>query len=83
MRVPLARADPAVGVGAVVLVGLRWMVLAAQMAVLRARLDRRARVTSGGSVLHLPLHLASVALDAVKVVALPVLGVVLVGGVVS
>jgi hypothetical protein len=84
MRVPLAGARPAVGVGAVVLVGLLWVVLAAQVAVLRTRLDRRAHVTvTGGSAPHSPPHPAYVALDAVKVAALPVLGVVLVSGIAS
>jgi hypothetical protein len=70
----------------VVLVRLLWVALAAPdpVAVLRPRLDGRARVTApGGSPPHSPPYLAYVALAAVKVVALPVLGVVLVGGVVS
>lgn len=66
------------GVGAIVLVGLLWVLLAAQTAVLGPRLDRRARlIVAGGSQPRSRLHLAYIALDAVKVVLLPVLGVVL------
>ena len=65
-------------------VGLLWLVLAAQVSVLRPRLDRRARiVVAGGTPPRSRLHLAYVALDALKVVTLPVLGSVLVIGIAS
>lgn len=73
-----------VGVGAVVVVGLLWVVLAAQVAVLRPRLDRRARyIVAGGSPPHSRLHLAYVAIEGVKVVLLLMLGVVLLIGISS
>lgn len=73
-----------VGVGAVVLVGLLWVVLAAQVAVLRPRLDRRARfIVAGGSPPRSRLHVVYIAFEGVKVVLLPVLGVVLLIGVSS
>lgn len=72
------------GVGAVVLVGLLWVVLAAQVAVLRPRLDRRARfIVAGGSPPRSRLHLVYIAFEGVKVVLLPVLGVVLLVGISS
>ena len=67
-----------------VLMALLWAVLAAQVAVLRPRLDRRARlILAGGCPPRSRLHLAYVALEGVKVVLLPVLGVVLVARVSS
>lgn len=73
-----------VGVGAVVLVGLLWVVLAAQVAVLRPRLDRRARfIVAGGSPPRSRLHVVYIAFEGVKVVLLPVLGVVLLVGISS
>ncbi|MDN5934410.1 MAG: hypothetical protein L0I24_25610 [Pseudonocardia sp.] len=72
------------GVGAVVLVGLLWVVLAAQVAVLRPRLDRRARfIVAGGSPPRSRLHVVYIAFEGVKVVLLPVLGVVLLVGISS
>jgi hypothetical protein len=72
------------GAVAVGLVGLLWLVLAAQVSVLRPRLDRRARiVVARGTPPRSRLHLAYVALDALKVVTLPVLGSVLVIGIAS
>lgn len=72
------------GVGAVVLVGLLWVVLAAQVAVLRPRLDHRARfIVAGGSPPRSRLHLVYIAFEGVKVVLLPVLGVVLLVGISS
>ena len=68
----------------IVLAGLLWVVLVVQVAVLLPRLDRRARlILSGGSLPRSRLHLAYVALDGIKVVLLPVLGVVLVTGAAS
>lgn len=76
--------DGRADIGAVVLVGLLWVVLAAQVAVLRPRLDRRARfIAAGGSPPPSRLHLAYVAFEVVKVVLLPVLGVLLLIGVSS
>lgn len=74
-----------VGVAAVVLIGLLWLMLAAQVVVvLRPRLDRRARlIVAGWSPPRSRLHLAYLALDAVKVALLPVLGVVLLIGTTS
>jgi hypothetical protein len=67
------------GVVAVGLVGLLWLVLAAQVSVLRPRLDRRARIiVAGGIPPRSRLHLTHPARDALKVVTLPVLGSVLV-----
>lgn len=76
--------DGRVGVGAVVVIGLLWVVLAAQVAVLRPRLDRRARfIVAGGSPPRSRLHLVHVAFEVVKVVLLPVLGVALLIGISS
>ncbi len=73
-----------VGVGAVVLVGLLWLLLAAQITVLLPRLDRRARlIAAGGSAPRSRLHLAYVVLDVVKIALLPALGVVLLAGIAS
>lgn len=67
-----------VGVDAVVVLGLLWVVLVAQVAVLRPRLDRRARfIVAGGSPPRSRLHLVYVAFEGIKVVLLPVLGVLL------
>ncbi len=68
----------------IILASLLWAVLVVQVAVLLPRLDRRARIIlSGGSLPRSRLHLAYVALDGIKVVLLPVLGVVLVTGAAS
>jgi hypothetical protein len=68
----------------IVLASLLWAVLVIQVAVLLPRLDRRARIIlAGGSPPRSRLHLAYVALDGIKVVLLPVLGVVLVSGIAS
>jgi len=70
--------DGRAGVGAVVAVGLLWLVLVAQVVALRPRLDRRARfIVAGGSPPRSRLHLAYVAFELVKIVLLPVLGVLL------
>jgi hypothetical protein len=82
----LALSNGAVLVGAATwtLTALLWAVLAVQIGVLRPRLDHRARIVlAGGSPPRSRLHLAYVALDGVKVVLLPVLGVVLVAGIAS
>ena len=53
--------------------------LVAQVSGLRPRLDRRARIiVAGGTPPRSRLHMAYVALDALKFVTLPVLGGVLV-----
>ena len=68
----------------IVLASVLWAVLVVQVAVLLPRLDRRARlILAGGSPTRSRLHLAYVALDGIKVVLLPVLGVVLVTGTAS
>ncbi len=68
----------------IILASLLWAVLVVQVAVLLPRLDRRARlILSGGNLPRSRLHLAYVALDGIKVVLLPVLGVVLVTGAAS
>ena len=68
----------------IVLASLLWAVLVVKVAVLLPRLDRRARlILAGGSAPRSRLHLAYVALDGIKVVLLPVLGVVLVSGIAS
>ena len=68
----------------IVLASVVWAVLVVQVAVLLPRLDRRARlILAGGSPSRSRLHLAYVALDGIKVVLLPVLGVVLVTGTAS
>jgi hypothetical protein len=67
----------------IILATLLW-VLVVQVAVLLPRLDRCARfILSGGNLPRSRLHLAYVALDGIKVVLLPVLGVVLVTGAAS
>ena len=71
------------GVVAVVVVGLLWLMLVAQVSVLRPRLDRGRIVVARGTPPRSRLHLAYVALDALKVVTLPVLGSVLVIGIAS
>jgi hypothetical protein len=68
----------------IVLASVLWAILVVQVAVLLPRLDRRARlILAGGSPSRSRLHLAYVALDGIKVVLLPVLGVVLVTGAAS
>ena len=68
----------------IVLASVLWAILVVQVAVLLPRLDRRARlILAGGSPSRSRLHLAYVALDGIKVVLLPVLGVVLVTGTAS
>jgi hypothetical protein len=68
----------------IVLASLLWAVLVVQVAVLLPRLDRRARlILAGDTPSRSRLHLAYVALDGIKVVLLPVLGVVLVTGTAS
>jgi hypothetical protein len=68
----------------IVLASVLWAVLVVQVAVLLPRLDRHARlILAGGSPSRSRLHLAYVALDGIKVVLLPVLGVVLVTGTAS
>jgi hypothetical protein len=66
------------------LIALLWAVLAVQAAVLRPRLDQRARrVVAGEKLPRSRLHLAYVALEAAKVVLLHVVGVALVAGIAS
>jgi hypothetical protein len=75
-----------VGVGAApwMLTALLWAVLAVQAAVLRPRLDQRARmVVAGQCPPRSRLHLAYVALDGIKVVVLSIVGIVLVAGIAS
>ena len=68
----------------IVLASVLWAILVVQVAVLLPRLDRRAcLILAGGSPSRSRLHLAYVALDGIKVVLLPVLGVVLVTGTAS
>ena len=68
----------------IVLASLLWAGLVVQVAVWLPRLDRRARlILAGGSPPRSRLHLVYVALDGIKVVLLPVLGVVLVAGTAS
>jgi hypothetical protein len=68
----------------IVLASLLWAVLVVQVAVLLPRLDRRARlILASDTPSRSRLHLAYVALDGIKVVLLPVLGVVLVSGIAS
>ncbi len=56
-----------------------WVLLAAQVTVLRPRLDRRTRmILAGDTPARSHLHLAYIALEAVKVALLAVLGVLLV-----
>ncbi|MGH3797957.1 MAG: hypothetical protein ACRDSP_24095 [Pseudonocardiaceae bacterium] len=58
-----------------------WVLLVAQVAVLRPRLDRRARrILAGDAPPRSHLHLAYIALEGVKFVLLPVLGVILILG---
>lgn len=66
--------------GWALLAGL-WAALLVQIGVLRPRLDRRTRALLAGSPLPPSRqHLAYIALDAGKVLALPALGVVLATG---
>jgi hypothetical protein len=69
-------------IGAVALLAAIWVLLLAQAGLVRPRLDRRTReVIAGGTPPRSPLHLAYIGLEIVKVVSLPVLGVLLVVGV--
>lgn len=55
-----------------------WILLATQVAALRPRLNTRTRlILAGGAPPTSRLHLAYIALEVVKVVLLPVLGVLL------
>lgn len=55
-----------------------WVLLGAQVAALRPRLNARTRlILAGGAPPRSHLHLAYIALEAIKVVLLPVLGVLL------
>ncbi|HEX4099478.1 MAG TPA: hypothetical protein VHY21_02890 [Pseudonocardiaceae bacterium] len=63
------------GVSGRVAPGALWAVLVGQVAVLRPRLDRRARrILTGQITPRSHLHLAYIALEAAKVVLLTVLG---------
>jgi len=56
-----------------------WVLLAVQVTVLRPRLDRRTRmILAGDTPARSHLHLAYIALEAVKVALLAVIGVLLV-----
>lgn len=62
----------------VAILGSLWVLLGVQIAVLRPRLDRRARLLVSGEVpppSH--QHLLYIGLETLKVVLLPVLGIVL------
>lgn len=73
-----------VGAAPWMLTALLWAVLAVQAGALRPRLDQRAGlVVAGENLPRSHLHLAYVALDAIKVVLLSVVGVVLVAGIAS
>jgi hypothetical protein len=66
------------GVGRVVLVAVLWVLLLAQMCGLRPPLDRRVKViVDGGRPPQSSLHHWYIALEAVKILALPVIGVLL------
>jgi hypothetical protein len=80
----IANGTGVVGAATWTLIALLWAVLAVQVGVLRPRLDQRARlVVASESLPRARLHLAYVALDAAKVVLLPVVGVALVAGIAS
>jgi hypothetical protein len=69
-------------IGAVALLAAIWVLLLSQVGLVRPRLDRRTReVIAGGTPPRSPLHLIYIGLETVKVVSLPVLGVLLVVGV--
>ncbi|MDQ2881596.1 MAG: hypothetical protein M3Y48_10285 [Actinomycetota bacterium] len=62
---------------AVTLIAL-WILLAGQVAVLRPRLDRRARqIVAGGAPPHSRQHLVYIAVEGIKIMLLPVVGVLL------
>lgn len=53
-----------------------WLLLVAQVVVVRRRLDRRtAELLAGVGLPRSPLHLVYVALEIVKILLLPVLGI--------
>lgn len=67
---------------AVVLLVAIWMLLLAQIGLVRPRLDRRTREVIAGTALpRSRLHLAYIVLETVKVVSLPILGVLVLVGV--
>jgi hypothetical protein len=68
-------------IGAVVLLAAVWVLLLAQVGVVRPPLDRRAReVIAGRTPPGSRLHLVYIGLEVVKVVTLPILGIVLLVG---
>jgi hypothetical protein len=78
----LANGTDVVGAATWTLIALLWAVLAVQVGVLRPQLDQRARlVVTGENLPRSHLHLAFIALEGIKVVLLPVAGVVLVAGI--
>jgi hypothetical protein len=84
VAVVLANGTGVVGAAMWTLIALLWAVLAVQVGVLRPRLDQRARlVVAGENLPRSRLHLAYVPLEGIKVVLLPVVGVVLVAGTAS
>jgi hypothetical protein len=84
VAVVLANGTGVVGAAMWRLIALLWAVLAVQVGVLRPRLDQRARlIVTGENLPRSRLHLAYVALEGIKVVLLPVVGVVLVVGIAS
>jgi hypothetical protein len=84
VAVVLANGPGVVGAATWTLIALLWAVLAVQAGVLRPRLDQRARlVVAGENLPRSRLHLAYIALEGIKVVLLPVVGVVLVVGIAS
>jgi hypothetical protein len=84
VAVVLANGTGVVGAAMWTLIALLWAVLAVQVGVLRSRLDQRARlIVTGENLPRSRLHLAYVALEGIKVVLLPVAGVVLVVGTAS
>ncbi|MDQ2789024.1 MAG: hypothetical protein M3Y73_04675 [Actinomycetota bacterium] len=55
-----------------------WILLAGQVAVLRPRLDRRAcQILAGETPPHSRQHLVYIVLEGIKIMLLPVLGVLL------
>jgi hypothetical protein len=80
----LTNGTAVVGAAPWTLTAILWAVLAIQAGVLRPRLDQRVRlVLAGESPPRSRLHLAYVALEGIKVVLLPIVGVVLVAGIAS
>ncbi|MCW0213924.1 MAG: hypothetical protein OJJ54_11225 [Pseudonocardia sp.] len=64
--------------------GVLWLLLVTQVVLVRRRLDRRtAELLAGAELPRSPLHLVYIALEIVKILLLPVLGILALAGAAS